>query len=160
MPDVPKKSHCDVDVAIFLDIVQILPLLLVPAVTVGSIVVTPLAWGGAWLVQKSPEDPMACDSPSAKLSPSIMTSKSTWGMEKSSKSSGLFYKGLVRDTVLDCIGCTRSERICAAWESPASCCQQMVLVTSGLPWCVVSKKPSNQQWYWGDTHPVIKLSTR
>jgi hypothetical protein len=31
--------------AIFLDIVQILPLLLVPAVTVGSIIVAPSAWG-------------------------------------------------------------------------------------------------------------------
>ncbi len=47
MPDVPKKSRCDVDLAIFIDIVQILPLLLVPTVTVGSIVVTPSAWEGA-----------------------------------------------------------------------------------------------------------------
>jgi hypothetical protein len=82
-------------------------------------------------VQELPEDPVACDSPSAKLSPSITTSKSTWGMEKLSKSSGLFSKGIVRDTILDCIGCARSERICARQKSPASCCQKMVLETSG-----------------------------
>ncbi len=84
-------------------------------------------------MQELAEDPVACDSLSAKLSPSIMTSKINWGMEKSSKSSGLFSKGIVRDTVLDCIGSARSERICAAQESPASCCQQMVSETSGLP---------------------------
>ncbi len=48
----------------------------------------------------------------------------------------------------------------AMGESPASCCQQMDSETSGPPWHVISKKSSNQQWYLGDTHPVIKLSTR
>ncbi len=115
-----------------------------------------LAWWEALLVQEFPEDPVAYDFPSAKLLPSIMMSKSTWDTEKSSTLLGLLSKGIAHDTILNCIDCVRLERICATQESPASCCQQMVSETSGQPWCVISKKSSNQQFYCGDTHPVNK----
>ncbi len=111
-------------------------------------------------VQEFPEDPMACDSSSPKLLPSSMTSKSSQNTEKSSKALGLISKGIACDTILDWIGCARLERICAPQESPPSCCQEVVSETSGLPWCVVSKKSSNWQCYCGDTHPVYKFSTR
>ncbi len=148
------------DPAILLDMMQIILLLLVPAVTVGSIRIAPSAWWGAWLVQELPEDIPWLVITHLQNFCHVAWCQNPHETKKSSKVLGLFSKGIAHDTILECIVRARSERICAAQESPASCCQQMVSETSGPPWCIDSKKSSNWQWYCGDTHPVIELSTR